>query len=189
MVANPTRAHPFSNLNPEEKVVAYEQRYKKVRSVSMKYNRLVSKLNNMEESLIIRHNTPVNDIFDKVFDYISKHWNYSKSEINKMFLELELGTNNETSSNIDERNECVSYIYENIQNMKNKLDGKHGSNIFSAHTINIVLSLFLRSKRGYEDLRASGLICLPSPQALSKRASKCKVRSRGDPSIYLILKD
>ena len=189
MVACPTRARPFSNLNPKEKVDAYEQRYKKVRSVSMRYNRLVSKLNNMEDSLIIRHNTPVNDIFDKVFDYISKHWNYSKSEINKMFLELELGTNDKTSSNIDERNKCVSYISENIQNMKNKLDGKHGSNRFSAHTINIALSLFLRSKRGYEDLRASGLICLPSPQALSKRASKCKVQSGGDPSIYLMLKD
>ena len=73
--------------------------------------------------------------------------------------------------------------------MKNKLDGKHGSNRFSAHTINIALSLFLRSKRGYEDLRASGLICLPSPQALSKRASKCKVQSGGDPSIYLMLRD
>ena len=53
MVANPTRARPFSNLNPEEKVVAYKQHYKKARSILIKYNRLVSKLKSVKELLII----------------------------------------------------------------------------------------------------------------------------------------
>ena len=45
----------------EEKLVAYEQRHKKFRSISKKYNRLVVKLQNVKESLIIHHNIPVSD--------------------------------------------------------------------------------------------------------------------------------
>ena len=81
-----------------------------------------------------------------------------------MVLNLNLGTKNKTPSNIEGHEEYVSYIYENMKNMKRKLDGKGGAFRFSAHTINTALSIFLCGKRGYDDLRASGLLCLSSPQ-------------------------
>ena len=51
------------------------------------------------------------------------------------------------------------------------------------------MSLYLRSKEGYDDMRDSGLICLPSPRTLSKKTSKCKLNPGGDPSIYLTIQD
>ena len=186
---NKTRARPFGILNQEEKVLAYEQRNKKMRTISKKYQRLVNKLQNVNESLTIHHNTPVSELFKKVFKYLSENWKFSTLEINKLVLELNLGTKNNTDNNIEERKECTKYLCENIENMKHKLKGQGGLVRYSAHTVNIALSLFLRNKRGYDDLRSSGLLCLPSPQILSRKASKLKVRPGGDPSIYLSLQD
>ena len=44
IITSPTRTRPFSNLNPEEKVNAYQHRDKKYRYERIKYKRLVSKL-------------------------------------------------------------------------------------------------------------------------------------------------
>ena len=73
--------------------------------------------------------------------------------------------------------------------MQKKLEGRSHQVRHSAHTINILLSLFLGSKRGYDALQASGLIFLPSPRLLASKTSHCKIRSGGDPSIYLIIQD
>lgn len=42
--------------------------------------------------------------------------------------------------------------------MMNKVEGKYGDFQYSTHTINISLSLFLKSKRVYDDIRASELL-------------------------------
>ena len=73
--------------------------------------------------------------------------------------------------------------------MQKKLEGESHQVRHSAYTINISLSLFLRSKRGYDDLRVYGLICLPSPRLLASKTSHCKIRSSRDPSIYLMIQD
>ena len=104
-------------------------------------------------------------------------------------LDLDLGVDNDISQNKKEREECASYICDSIENMRKKLEGKSSRVRHSAHTINISLSLFLRSKRGYDDLRSSGLICLPSPRLLASKTSHYKIRPGGDPSIYLMIQD
>lgn len=59
----------------------------------------------------------------------------------------------------------------------------------SAHATNISLSLFLRSKRGYDNLQASWLFFIPSPRLLASKRSHCKVRPGGYPSIYIMIQD
>ena len=54
---------------------------------------------------------------------------------------------------------------------------------FSAHTANIVLSLLLRNKKSYDDLRYSGLLRLPHPSTLKKITKDMNVLPGGDPSI------
>ena len=104
-------------------------------------------------------------------------------------MTLDLGSLGGESIDQNEREECEVYISENIINMKKNLDGNPEGIRFSAHTINIVMSLFLRSKKGYDNMRDSGLLTLSSPQLLSRKISKCKVKPGGDPSIYLMIQD
>ena len=82
-------------------------------------------------------------------------------------IDLDLCNDDNTSSNEIGRSDCATHIYESIQNMKRKLCGKFSSVRFSTHTINVAMSLFLRSKKGYDDIRISGLLCLPSPRLLA----------------------
>ena len=185
----PTRSRPFDKLSPEEKVEAYDNRNKKYKSIALKYQRLVTKLSNSPEDLLTTEGTPALDLLRNTCQYISKNWKYSKNEITKLMMTLDLGEKGKQSVDDNEREECAEYLCENIVNMKKKLDGNPQGVRFSAHTINIAMSLYLRSKKGYDDMRDSGLLCLPSPQLLNKKTSKYRVNPGGDPSIYLMLQD
>ena len=53
-VTTPTQTRPFTKLSPEEKVEAYHHRDKKYRYESVKYRRLVSKLETSKACFNIR---------------------------------------------------------------------------------------------------------------------------------------
>ena len=150
---------------------------------------MISNLKRKQESYIVSDNTPAKDILIKAHNYISENLKLSKTEIRKLVLDLDLGVDNDASQNQKEREECASYICDSIENMRKKLEVKSLQVRHSAHTINISLSLFLRSKRGYDDLRSSGLICLPFPRLLASKISHYKIIPGGDPSIYLMIQD
>ena len=82
-----------------------------------------------------------------------------------------MGDDRNIPSNNEECDECVSYLCDSIYNMRHEPNGNTKCVRFSVHTIHFAISLFLRSKQGYDDLRASGLICLPLSQIISKKAS------------------
>ena len=69
--------------------------------------------------------------------------------------------------------------------MKKKLEGKNKWARYSVHTINIALSLFLRSKHGFDYICASRLISLLSPRLLASKISIWNYYEGGHPSIYL----
>ena len=73
--------------------------------------------------------------------------------------------------------------------MSNQLNGKKKQCRFSAHTVNISLSLYLRSKQVYDNLRDSSLLILSHPNILNNITTKLKIKAGGDPSVYLPLKD
>ena len=79
----------------------------------------------------------------------------------------------------------VLVIFVRLYNTKNKLDDKTCDLRYSVHTINIALSLYLGSKQGYDDIRTSRLVCLPSPEKLADRTRRLKVKDGGDPNVYI----
>ena len=52
-----------------------------------------------------------------------------------------------------------------------------------------MVSLYLCNKKSYDNLRESGLLCLPHPNTLKNITKNLKVEPGGDPSIYLLLKE
>ena len=100
----------------------------------------------MKESIIIPYNTPVQDIIRNATNYISKNWNVSRNEILELVISLDLDGGGGVSNNTMGREECAEHICVNIRDMKLILEGKNTTARYSAHTINIDLSIFLRSK-------------------------------------------
>ena len=79
---------------------------------------------------------------------------------------------------------------EQIKNMSLQLNGNQKAVRYSPYIINIAMALFLRNRKSYDDLRASGLLCLPSPRSLSNITKVTKVEPGGDPKLYMsILED
>ena len=93
-----------------------------------------------------------------------------------------------TEGCVKDRHSCTEYRSETIEKISHQLNGKKPLCRCSAHTVNISMSLYLRSKKLYEDLRESGLLCLSHPSTLKKITKNLKVKPGGDPSIYLTLK-
>ena len=59
---------------------------------------------------------------------------------------------------------------------------------YLSHNINVTMSLYLRSKKSYDDVCASVIVCLTHPNTL-KIIKDINIQPCGDPNIYLLLKD
>ena len=105
-----------------------------------------------------------------------------------MFMELELETSDSIEDTKEERIKCATYLAESIRNMLNQINNQSKSNTYSAHVINVCMSLFMTSKSGYNMLRESGLLSLPHQSTLSDIKQDMKIQPGGDPSIYLSFK-
>ena len=103
-------------------------------------------------------------------------------------MELHLDIDTSDSKSRQERIICAKYITETVDNMPTSIKTKRQVK-YSAHTINVAMSLFLRNKKSYDALRKSGLLCLQHPTTLKKITKYMKVLTGGDPTIYLSLKD
>ena len=66
----------------------------------------------------------------------------------------------------EEENQFAEYLTETIRNISISFDISKKHVKFSSHTINMLMSLYLRSKKSYDDLCAAGLLCLPYPSIL-----------------------
>ena len=179
---------PFQNLHETGKLDAYQRCTKKVKRIIMRYSRLVSKLESEKVFFAIENDTPVKLFLQKVHAYIGANWKCSQQEITKLVLDLDLNDQKGSSSNEKERSDCVNHICESLKNMKHNLDGNNGAIRYSSCAMNIALSLYLKSKQGYDDLRASGLVCLPSPQKLNDRTQRLRVKDGGDHVVYMLMK-
>ena len=90
----------------------------------------------------------------------------TNEEITQMVMELQLEDNKSLAESRDNRVRCAEYLSEIIQNMLTQLNGNDNNMRYSAHTINVPLSLYLRNKKSYSDLRDSGLLVLHHPRLL-----------------------
>ena len=64
---------------------------------------------------------------------------------------------------------CGEHTTDNIENMSNMLDSDDKQYHYLAHVINTAMSLFLRSKKSYDELKKYGLVCLLHPSSLKKK--------------------
>ena len=96
----------------------------------------------------IPRKSSAHDLLKKTCKHISNNWRYSKAEVSKLMIELNLDNDEHTSSNDVERANCAANICESIQNIRKKLDRIYSSVRYSDHTVNVAMSLFLQSKKG-----------------------------------------
>ena len=130
----------------------------------------------------------VRDILLQATSYISANMKVSKENIAKIFIGLQFDNAVDKSSQVEEQ-EYINYVYEGISQMRKKLMKQDTQLRFSAHIINTAMSLYLRNRKSYDELRMSGLLCLPDPRHLRRISGKLKVSEGGDPMIYSMFQE
>ena len=122
---------------------------------------MIALLRAKKENMVIKSGE-VREILLKATEYISKNLESSREEILKVFIDLHFRDDPNKSTAL-EGQEYTNYVCEGITNMQWKLKSRGLQCRFSLHIINTAMSLYLRNRKCYDGLRASGLLCQPDP--------------------------
>ena len=68
----------------------------------------------------------------------------------------------------------IQILQEEVTNFSHSITGNVTNRRYNPRTMRITLGLWNRSKRGYEELRNSDVICLPHPSVYGKSRAKCE---------------
>ena len=76
-----------------------------------------------------------------------------------------------------------------MDNISNQLKNHSNLSTYASKTINVALSIYTRTKSGYDDLKKHNVICLPSKRTLEKYLSDLRPKEGMDPKSLLLLQD
>ena len=183
------RLKPISS-NPSSLPILTDLRTKtrkKLYYLKSKNSILQNLLETKKEKLCIRRGD-VRDVLLQAINYVNSNLKESKDQLIKIFLSLQF-TNNPGEATFSEQDDYCNYVLESINNMGKKLARQDSQCRYSPHVINTAMSLFLRNRNSYDELRNSGLLALPCPRVLRSLGKELKVGEGGDPLIYSMFKE
>ena len=74
-----------------------------------------------------------------------------------------------------------------MDNISNQLKNHSNLSTYASKTINVALSIYTRTKSGYDDLKKHNVICLPSKRTLEKYLSDLRPKEGMDPKKSLTI--
>ena len=186
-VSTPTRKRPYQTMSPEELFKSYSSSQKAKFIFKRRYNRLVVKLEDKTAKLMIEENSSAKECMLDVIKHLKTRWSYTKSDVTKLLMEVNLEGICKDKITITEKKECAEYICDTINNMSLHLNNNSGQCRYSPHIMNVCLALYGRSKAGYNELKESGLLPIPSASTLERLSKPFKIKEGFDPNVYLLL--
>ena len=192
VIESPTRSRPFNCLTPDDQTKAYHNEKYKLKLMNKRYDKLITKLELKKNSLCFGNDSPAKEEIEEACLFIKANWSQCKNELLKTLLEIQ--TNGEDDKrdkhfSNDDRERLAQYISESISNLMKQINGNESQTRYSSHAINLSMSLFLKNKSMYDELRDKKLMSLPSPRMLYKKQSILKPSPGVDPSSMEFMKD
>ena len=182
-----TRLNPIVACNIPKLAELRTQARKMIYYRDNRIKELITKLRLKKENMGIPVGR-VKDVLLQATNCISSNMEIIREEITNIFVGLQFNDNIGKTTRIEEE-EYTNYVCEGIANMKRKLMKGGKCCRFSPHIINTAMSLYLRNRKSYEELKYSGLLCLPDPRHLRRISGSLKVVEGGDPMIYSIFQE
>ena len=105
-----------------------------------------------------------------------------------MMTELQLKDDGKGEVKKEKRLKCAEYLSKTIHNMTLYFDNKGKQCRYSAHIVNLSLSLYLRNKNNCGHLRGTRLMNRPHPSTLKNITRHMKYLPGYDPNLYFTVK-
>ena len=157
--------------------------------VQQKYSRIVSLFKGKDTDLVFEDGSVAKDQLKKAMAYIESDWTRCKNDVMKMIVDMELGDSKADDIKKEEHKQFVSFMMEYMNNMSLKLKDKSTQCRFSPEIVNISMSLYMRNKAAYSELRSCNIVPLPHQDKLKKHLSVFKPTEGIDPISMLFMKD
>ena len=192
MIESPTRSRPFNSLSPEKKQEVYQNQKYKLKLVHNKYDLLITKLKSKKNKLAFDDDSPAKMELQQACDFIKSNWSLCKNDLIKTLLDIQSkddDVNQVKKFSNEDTDKLVSYLTESIENLALQLNDKDRQCRYSSHAINMSMSLFLKNKSMYEEIRDSKGLSLPSRNTLMEKQSILKSSPGIDPNCMQFVKD
>ena len=157
--------------------------------VKQKYSRLVNIMEKNKDQVTFDEGSSTKQQLAQAITYIESDWNRSKLDVMKMIVNVELDHDKGVPVQDCDRDKFVSHISESIKNISLKLQDKSSQCRFSTDIVNISMSLYMKSKAAYSELRSCNLLPLPSKEVLKRHLSVVVPTEGIDPMSMLFMKD
>ena len=187
LVLTPTRKRPYNSMSPQELSSSYNNVLKESRVLKCKYNRLIARFESKTSKFMIEDHSSAKTIMQDVLIHLKKRWSQTTFDVTKLIMELSLEEDSTDAISHKEKEACAGYICDTINNMSLHLNKKSKECRYSSHIMNICLALYSRSKTGYEELKDSGILPLPSSRTLERLTEPFKVNEGFDPKVNFLL--
>ena len=192
IIESPTRSRPFNSLTPDDQKVAYQKVKYSKKVVDKRIQSWIEKMKLKNNKLSFTDNSPAKQQLKEACEFIKKNWTQCKNDLMYTLLEVQKGHEDGKKEKIFSdivRDNLISYLTDSITNLSLKLNGKGTQCRYSNHAINLSMSLFLKNKAMYKELRETNSMSLPSPDILYKKQSLLRPSPGVDPRTMQFIKD
>ena len=167
-------------MSPQNQLEEYKKCKVDVKVLKQKYNRLISRLQSQQATLHSEDNTSAKNIKKDAILHIKQDWNKTNDDIVKLLMNIMFEVGDGKRLLRTWRKKCAEYITDSIKNMSLNFNDESKQCRYPPHIISIAISVYISSKKNYNDIRHSGLISLPNPKTLQRMTEPFKVTAGFD---------
>jgi hypothetical protein len=172
---------PFSILSPTSKGVRFANVSRKLRKTKLQLARAKLKLLDDKSVIVIDPGDGVRGILTAAAKHCKDRGVEFKKEIIKAIIQVDDDPN---STILKKKEEYADFIFEEINNIQKKLQGKDSHVRFNATIVRTAMASWLRSPASYRQLKECSLQVLPSERTLQKMAAEIKPDEGICPKLY-----
>lgn len=153
--------------------------------LSRKVSHLMEKVKQNEDIEFDNSLADVQSCVQKALEYALKNGNEAKFVLNSVVTQL-LSSQVETTVKLtaSEITDFVESVVDNVIHKAKVMSGREKSIRFSAPLLRMALSLWTRSKKGYEELKETSQLILPCSRSMRRLQKKMRVKEGIHPPVY-----
>ena len=163
-----TRRRPIKCMTPEELELEFEKERYRNKLNTKKVERISEKFNSLRNDITFEDGSSSRKQLQNALSYVKDNWTECRSYIIEELLDLQVEGDGSQQVSDEEKSKVINIIGEQFDNMSRNLKKRSKQNRYSSEITNIAISLYSRTKCGYDDLKKEMPVALPSSRNIEQ---------------------
>ena len=183
------RRRPVHCMPPKELEIEFDKVQSYKRNINKRFDRMMCRLQNFKNHLSFQDETLPKKQLERALAYARDNWDDCKTYIIEELFKLSDTDIAQTPNIEDEKKNFVAMVLEQFDNMAKDLKQTSNGKRYSHEMINLAITVYSRSKKGYNDLKESMAINLPAGRTLEMYLKPLRFKDGPQPKSYAMLNE